>query len=95
MSDRGSGRTARQLAALPDGAVYLVHSQQLADYCKGILRSAGRRISTVTFATPGNFRSFEGARFTALDVDHAYFELASARGREAYDFLRLTVLHNG
>lgn len=95
MSDRRSGRTARQLAALPDGAVFLVHSSAMASYCRGLMHDAGRTLGSIIFATPTNFRSIAGARFPAMDVDHAFFDLAGARGREAYDFLRATIAHNG
>lgn len=94
MSDRGPGRTTRQLAALPDGSVYLVHSYHFArSYCWPLLARAGRCPRTaIKFATPDNFQSFVGLRFPAGDVDHAYFALARhrARAREAYDFIRLT-----
>ena len=37
-STRGSGRTARQLAALPDGSVYVVCHEQEVAHCKHLLR---------------------------------------------------------
>jgi len=89
---RQSGRTRDALASLPDGAIYLVHDMKFADYCRGLLRSLGRNPNAISFATPSNFRRYEGARISALGVDHAYWMLASGRKHEARDFLVVCVL---
>lgn len=89
---RQSGRTYRQLEALPEGAIFLVHSMAFAGYCRNLLRKMGRSYRSIRFATPNNFRVFEGARAPAFAVDHAFWEIASAaRAAEARDFLALTV----
>ena len=90
MSDRRTGRTTAQLVALPDGGVFLVHSRDHVDYCRHLLRKAGRCPNTaIRFATKDSYRHFIGARFEHFDIDHAYFELTGRRGTEAYDFLSL------
>lgn len=89
MSERGSGRTTRQLAALPDGGVYLVHTQPMVDYCKRLLIHLGRKHDSLTFVTPPNVdRAARGKRIEAWDVDHAFFDLTN-RGFIAYDVLEM------
>jgi hypothetical protein len=85
------GRTAQQLAALPDGSIYLVHSEKFAGYCRGLLGALGRQPTAIRFATDSNFEMFIGERAPAMDVDHVFHRLAGRRGAEAEDFLRLTV----
>lgn len=88
---RGTGQTFRQVLALPDGSIFLVHSGKMASYCRGLLRAMGRKHDAITFATPENFERCEGARVPAFDVDHAYWQhVSDARRFQAYDFLRLT-----
>lgn len=84
-------RTATQLAVLPDGGIFLVWSDKFAGYCRKLLAALGRSPGSVRFATPDNFERFCGVRAPALDVDHAYWEHASGRAREAYDFLQLAL----
>ena len=88
---RQVGRTAAQLAALPDGSLFLVHCEKHAAYCRVLLRKAHRLPQAIKFSTPENFERFTGARVPAMDVDHAYWTLAGRRAREAHDFLRLAV----
>lgn len=88
---RCSGRTFRQLAALPDDSLFLVHSIEEARHCQRLLREMGRNPRSVKFATPANFHRFEGARAPHLGVDHAYWSKARGGRQEAYDFLSLCV----
>lgn len=88
---RRSGRTAAQLAALPDGSIFLVCSEKFACYCRTLLRRMGRSPFAIKFGTPSNFERFLGARVPAMDVDHAYWQIVGRRGEEAHDFLRLAV----
>lgn len=85
-------RTARQLAALPDAGIYLVHSMKFADYCRQLLLFIGRDPATVRFATVDDHHRFCGVRASALDVDHAFYRHAGPRGREAVDFLSYAVM---
>lgn len=89
MSDRGSGRTTRQLAALPDGGVYLVAHRPMASHCERLLMLAGRARSAITFVTPDLAeKAVCDRRPSAWDRDHAYFEIARRdRAKEAYDLL--------
>lgn len=91
MIERGSGRTTRQLAALPDGGVYLVHTRAMASYCQGLLQQIGRERNAVTFVTAGlREQDVWGRRIVAWDVDHAYFDLVPrGRGLRACDYLEL------
>lgn len=91
---RGSGRTARQLAALPDGSIFVVPNMKMAGYCQGLLRWIGRAPTAIQFVTPQNYHRFEGASAPAIDVDHAYWDVtgASVRAREAVDFVRICVI---
>lgn len=77
MTERGSGRTSRQLAALPDGSWFLVAHQREATYCQGLLMAMGRSRSAIIFVTPDiSERSILGRRPPAWGVDHAYFDVA-------------------
>jgi len=91
MHERGSGRTTRQLAALPDGGVYLVHTQAMVRYCQMLLQHIGRARDAIAFVTADlNERAILGRRVTAWDVDHAYFDLAARDRRlQAWDALEL------
>lgn len=88
---RQFGRTWRQLAALPDGSIFLVPTEAIAGYCRNLLRGMGRQPGVIRFATPANFCRFQGARASAFDTDHSVWDLRCPRGREAADFLSLTV----
>ncbi|WBO23942.1 hypothetical protein [Sphingomonas abietis] len=88
MTDRGSGRTTRQLAALPDGAFYLVPGMGVVRHCQQLLRSAGRQPRAINFVTRDMQGTIWGARVPAWDVDHAYFEVVGSRsGITVYDLL--------
>lgn len=91
MSQRGSGRTSRQLAALPDGGVYLVHTHAMVRYCQGLLQHLGRARDSITFVTADlTERAIWGRRVVAWAVDHAYFDLVPrGRGLRAVDYLEL------
>ncbi len=91
---RGTGRTSRQLAALPPGALYLVPSQALASYCRGLLHKMGRPLGSIIFVTPANFMRLEGAIVPAVDVDHAYWEATrrDPMARKAWDFIQCCVI---
>ena len=85
---RGSGRTATQLAALPDGAAFLVATVAQARYCQGLLVLAGRRPDAIIFVNPENCeRVMTGRRVASYAVDHAYEELTRRRGMRARDYL--------
>ncbi len=89
---RGSRRTWRQLAELPDGAIYLVPNERMAGHCRQLLRNMGRDPRVVRFATIENFHRFVGARAPAFDRDHVFDDRPwSTRDQEVTDFLRLTV----
>ena len=80
MTERGSGRTSRQLAALPDGAWFLVAHQREATYCQGLLMEMGRPRSAIIFVTPDiSEHAILGRRPPAWGVDHAYFDAARSR----------------
>lgn len=89
MSERGSGRTSRQLAALPDGAWYLVPHRPAASHCERLLARMGRDRRSIAFITPDISRaSICGQRPSAWDVDHSFFQVAGrSRAEEAYDLL--------
>jgi hypothetical protein len=90
MSERGTGRTSRQLAALPDGAWYLVPNHAHVAHCKRLLREAGRHHSALLFVTVDACeRSVWGRRPIDWDVDHAFFECVGRRGWRAFDAVQL------
>lgn len=72
---RRIGRTARALATLPDGSLYLVHSMILAEHCRHLLRSMGRRADAVRIIAPcPTFHRLHGLpRDTRWAVDHAFW----------------------
>lgn len=89
MTDRGSVRTTRQLAALPSGAFYLVPNARHAQHCRSLLVQAGRRHDDLIFVTPANAeQAIFGRRRTPWDVDHAYSEVVGRAGRDALAMMR-------
>lgn len=89
MSDRRSGRTTRQLDALPDGSYYLVANiARHGAHCLELLRELGRPRSAIRFVSADtNLNGLTGIRPTVWDVDHAYFEAGGHRARATYDFI--------
>ncbi|WP_397586669.1 hypothetical protein [Sphingobium fuliginis] len=88
MSQRGTGRTIRQLERLPDGGFFLVPNHCIRRHCQGLLRDSGRDPRSINIVTADLAeRDIWGVRVKAWDVDHAYFEVAGRRGQRAFDCL--------
>ena len=93
MVERSSGQTSRQLAALPDEALYLVPHRGLADHCRRVLLAAGRKptaIKLVVLEQMGDADRLRGTqRGTPWDIDHAFFSIASTGGRREAEYARM------
>ena len=93
MSDRGTGRTSRQLAALPDGGVFLVPHGAMADHCRHLLREAGRRhdaVRIVILNQRGDANRLRGVpRGIPWAIDHAFSGIASCAGYEEARYARM------
>lgn len=78
---RGTGRTTRQLAALPDGGVYVVAHPHLRPYVEGLLVDMGRDPSAVRVlpATTAAERLKGVPVGTPIAVDHYVWEAARER----------------
>ncbi len=86
MIDRGSGRSSLQLAALPDGAWFLVPHQAEVRHCQRLLREMKRSPDCIVFITVDTCeRAVLGRRPKAWDVDHAYRSVTGSRGTRAFD----------
>jgi hypothetical protein len=78
------------LAALPDGAYYLVPHRPLATHCERLLAQAGRARNAIRFVTADlRVETIMGVRPSAWGVDHSYFDIAGSRGTRAYAALWL------
>ena len=91
MSERGTGRTWRQLAALPDGSVFLVATMPMISHGRALLRRMGRNHRSIRFVTPSTAFLVRGLAIPSFDVDHAYYDVVGLRGREAHDLVRASV----
>lgn len=73
-----TGRTTRQLQALPDGSIFIVTHSAQRDYCRHLLIDAGRRHDCLRIVTLEEMRHgavLQGLpRTTILDVDHFCWE---------------------
>jgi len=93
MSERGSGRTSRQLAALPDGGVFIVPHGAMADHCRHLLKEADRRPDAVRLVIVnqlGDADRLRGTpRGTPWAIDHGFSAGASRRGRQEAEDARM------
>lgn len=70
MNDRGTGKTTRQIKALPTGAVFVWCSGDL-HYPKALARSLSRQDVEVVKPIWLTSQAWRGRRFSAIEVDHA------------------------
>ncbi|TXH10359.1 MAG: hypothetical protein E6R03_15605 [Hyphomicrobiaceae bacterium] len=95
MTERGTGRTWAQLAALPDGSVFVVDGQRERRHAMQILLQQGRDERNAVFIllvsdTRSDLGRARGLpRSTLYDVDHAA-ELDPANADLAFFLSRLT-----
>lgn len=93
MPERRTGMTSRQLAALPDGAVFIVAHGPMACHCRHLLRESGRRhdaLRLVIVADPQDVDRLRGTRRgTPWDIDHAFHAVAGRRGKVLAEAARL------
>ena len=69
---RGSGRTTRQLRALPIGAVFVSCNEQCVHYDKRLARFLNRGDIMVVAPNWIVKQRWQGQEFAAIEVDHAY-----------------------
>lgn len=68
---RGTGRTARQLAGLPDGSVYVVAHESEARHCEALLAESGRTSNALRFITLAGVQNLLGLpRNIIVELDH-------------------------
>lgn len=90
MSARGTARTTAALAALPDGAVFVVAFRQEKDVCRRILASLGREPSCIKLVPLSDIaRALRGLpRATVLDVDHFCYDVMTDEQRQLLRIFR-------
>ena len=73
---RGSGRTYRTLENLPDGGMFIVHSDGMRRYAQDQLVKMGRNPRAIHIAVVHNYESADRLRGRQgpLVVDHAVYE---------------------
>lgn len=69
---RGSGRTTRQLRALPIGAVFVSCNEQCVHYNKRLARFLNRGDVIVVAPEWIVNQRWQGREYTGIEVDHAY-----------------------
>lgn len=87
-TNRGTGRTTRQIAALPKGAIFFVHTQSMKDYVRRLCQTLGR--ADIRIETLGELRPFRWAGYSlpGADIDHAAYERMNIDHCRAWDELR-------
>jgi hypothetical protein len=74
LSDRCTGRTSRQLKALPDGSIYIVRDEYEKRHCLRLIRYMGRRQDAIRIVCTSDCRGPEKLRrfphSTLWDIDH-------------------------
>lgn len=94
MTERGTGRTWAQLAALPDGSVFVVQHQADRRHAMSVLVQQGRERTAIILVLTSDTRSDLGRvrglpRSTLYDVDHAV-EMDPSNVELAFLLSRLT-----
>lgn len=77
--DRGTGRTTRQLAALPYEGWFIVPTYGMRDYTLQLARRIGRKDIKVLHRNELDTRMYQGRYISGYDVDHATYDLISHR----------------
>ena len=80
MCQRNSGRTARQLEALPDGSIYVVSGYPMLRHCQYLLFEAGRSPDALRLVILGELRrrAIGFPRSTYFDIDHEIYDYGLA-----------------
>lgn len=87
----------RQLSRMPDGSILLVPVLRCTPPLRRLLKELGRSPNSVKFATPQNFRRFEGDRVPHFEISYEFWRTwgqpASTYDRvhEVVSFLMLCV----
>lgn len=82
-SERGTGRTYRQLEQLPDGSRFLVHHLAMVDHCHTLMERMNRDPKAISYHIVRVTRDIDNAiRGTSVpfDMDHATRDYLSALG---------------
>lgn len=86
---RGSGRTTRQLLALPQGGMFIVLNRNMLDYTKHLAYFLKR--PDIQFITIENLQLLRGRKLSALELDHAVWP--SRRYYDEYLILQHTLVN--
>lgn len=70
MTDRGTGRTTKQIMSPPDGAIFVVSNTSVKSHVRHLLRLNGRHPECLKVLTLDNFDKIQPRRGTVIDVDH-------------------------
>ena len=73
--DRGTGRTTRQMEALPIGGVYISCHHASVYYDKNLTRKINRPDITVVPPSWVTSMIWQGRTYTGIALDHAYSEM--------------------
>lgn len=82
---RAQGKTAKALANLPDGSIYIVHTPAMVAYCRRLLVHLERKPDAIRFHTLDHIDRLHGIpRSTTFMIDHAVYEwgIMSAKERD-------------
>ena len=90
---RGTGRTYRQLEALPDGGVFVVHTNAMRHHVRRTLNAQGRKSDAVSVRVVTGSMDTDLLRGLSvpLAVDHAVWDAVSP---ETCDELRFVLDRN-
>lgn len=84
---RGSGRTYRQIAALPDGAFFVVANWGMRDHVADVLDAQGRAPDAIKVVALSQMDAVTGHR-VPVDMDHDARDKASAEQMAQYRSFR-------
>lgn len=95
-SVRQTGRTARQMAEAPYGALFIVHAECFVPYAKKLADRLGRNDLVIRpiGALDRNGNHLRGLRFPAILMDHEAGRVATPDHREAFRYISDTCVHS-
>ena len=92
---RQTGRTFRQLQALPIGGCFVVHHHRFIPYCRNLMPDR-KDIKYLTLSHFDDTHSWRGIQAPCVAVDHHAQECMTARQWDHYNLFRLYLeVHNG
>jgi len=90
---RGTGRSYKQLEALPDGSAFIIASMTSVGYFRDLLAKMNRDPFAIDFYELVHLDRLRGKRFPAIDMDHFAREIATIRELADYLLIAPAVTH--